>query len=316
MNIASLNLNLLPVFEALLEERNVSRAAARVGLSQPAMSNALHRLRQAFDDDLFVRTRAAMTPTARALELAGPVRAALSQLRSALDDGPAFAPSVSTRSFRLAMSDYAELLLLGPLLRRVQQKAPEVQILVRRHDRIFIPPEAELRAGTFDATIGFFPEASALEPGTQSQDLFVEENVCIARKGNPLVKRPFTLRRFAAAGHVGVFYRSDSRGLIDSILAGHGLRRRLKATAPHFLSVPYIVAESDLIAVVPAGLAERFRKTLSLEVRKMPFTMPPLRMRFLWHNHSEDDPAHKWLRSEISDSFRPQRTHRRRASAL
>jgi DNA-binding transcriptional LysR family regulator len=228
----------------------------------------------------------------------------LAQFRNAIADRPAFAAAVSTRSFRLAMLDYAELILLGPLLSRVQRMAPEVQILVRRLDRIFIPPEAELRAGTFDAAIGFFPEASALEPGTQSQDLFVEENVCIARKGNPLVRRPFTLRRFAAAGHVGVFYRNDTRGLIDSILAGQGLRRRLKATSPHFLSVPYVVAESDMIAVVPAGLAERFRKKLGLEVRKLPFTMPPLRMRLLWHEHAEDDPAHKWLRSEICASFR------------
>lgn len=310
MNVTSLNLNLLPVFEALLEERNVSRAAARVGLSQPAMSNALRRLREAFNDDLFVRTRAAMAPTARALELAGPIRAALAQFRSAVADRPAFHAAVSTRSFRLAMLDYAELILLGPLLSRVQRMAPEVQILVRRLDRIFIPPEAELRAGAFDAAIGFFPEASALVPGTQSQDLFVEENMCIARKGNPLVRRPFTLRRFAAAGHVGVFYRSDTRGLIDSILAGHGLRRRLKATAPHFLTVPYVVAESDLIAVVPAGLAERLRKSLGLEVRKLPFAMPPLRMRLLWHDHAEDDPAHRWLRSEICASFRPQQ-HRR-----
>lgn len=309
-----MNLNLLLAFEALLEERSVSRAAARIGLSQPAMSNALARLRAVFADPLFTRTARGMTPTARALELAGPVRGGLAQLRGALAARPRFDPAVSTRSFRLAMTDYAELLLLGPLLRRIQRSAPELQILVRRPERIFIPPEAELRAGTFDAAIGFFPEASALEPGTYSRDLFVEENVCLARRGHPLMRRRFTLRQFASARHVAVFYRADSRGLIDNILAGHGLRRRLQAATPHFLTVPYVVAESDLIAVVPAGLAARFRKKLPLEVRKLPLRLPPFHLRLLWHEHTAEDPAHEWLRSEIIHCFRAvSRTHPRPA---
>ena len=299
MNITSVNLNLLLALEALLEERHVSRAAARIGLSQPAMSNALARLRAVFGDQLFIRTARGMTATSRALELAGPVRGGLAQLRSALAERPQFDPAASTRSFRLAMTDYAELMVLGPLLSRIQQQAPDVQILVRRLERIFIAPEAELRAGTFDAAIGFFPEASALEPGTYSRDLFVEENVCIARRGHPLMKKRFTLRQFAAASHVGVFYRADSRGLIDNILAGHGLRRRLQATTPHFLSVPFVVAASDLIAVVPAGLAARFRKMLQLEVRKVPILLPPFHMRLLWHEHTAEDPGEQWLREEV-----------------
>jgi DNA-binding transcriptional LysR family regulator len=299
MNMESLNLNLLLALEALLEERNVSRAAARAGLSQPAMSNALRRLRNTFDDALFLRKRGAMLPTPRALELSGPVRSALSQLRNAFAERPQFDPAVSSRSFRLAMTDYAELLLAGSLLNRVQRIAPDIQILVRRVERVFIPPEEELRAGTFDAAIGFFPESSALEPGTRSHDLFVEHNVCIAREGHPLMKKRFTLRQFAAANHVAVFYKSDTQGLIDSVLAEHGLRRRLRATLPHFLSIPNVVAESDLIAVVPAGLATRHRKTLRLAVRKLPILLPPLRMRLIWNEHLSDDPGHQWLRSEI-----------------
>lgn len=304
MNITSVNLNLLLAFEALLEERSVSRAAARIGLSQPATSNALSRLRAIFSDPLFTRTSSGMTATARALELAGPIRSGLAQLRGALAERPRFDPAVSTRAFRLAMTDYAELLLLGPLLRRIQRRAPEVQILIRRLERIFIPPEAELRAGAFDAAMGFFPEANALEPGTYSRDLFVEENVCMARKGHPLFRKRLTLRRLAAAGHVAIFYRADSRGLIDNILAGHGLRRRLQAATPHFLTVPYVVAATDLIAVVPAGLANRFRKSLPLEVRQSPLRLPPFHMRLLWHEHTAEDPANAWLRSEILACFR------------
>ena len=302
MNISSVNLNLLLAFEALLEEQNVGRAATRIGLSQPAMSNALARLREVFNDPLFQRTSRGMRPTTRALELAGPVRHGLSHLRAAFAERPRFDPAGSARSFRIAMTDYAELVLLGPLLRNVARTSVSIQIVVRRLDRIFAPPEAELRAGTFDAAIGFFPEASALDPRTRSLDLFAEENVCIARKGHPLMRKRITLQEFASAGHVGVFYRDETVGLVDNILAGHGLRRRLQATTPHFLSVVSVVAESDLIAVVPAGLAARFRKSLRLEIRKLPVLLPTFHMRLLWYEHNSEDPGQQWLRTEIVQS--------------
>jgi len=303
VNIASVNLNLLLAFEALLEERSVSRAAARIGLSQPAMSNALSRLREVFADRLFVRTKRGMMATPRALELAGPVRAGLAQLRAALAERTPFDPAASTRSFRIAMSDYAEFLLLGPLLHNLERDAPAVQVVVRRPERIFLPPEESLRDGTLDAAIGFFPEESALEPGTRSQELFVEDNVCIARRGHPLLRKPFTLRQFASAKHVAIFYRPDTRGFIDDILAGHGLRRRLQAATPHFLVIPYAVSACDLIAVVPAGLASRYRKFLPIEVRKVPLRMPRFHMRLLWHERGTDDPAHQWFRAEILKCF-------------
>jgi DNA-binding transcriptional LysR family regulator len=304
-NIASIDLNLLVAFEALLEERSVTRAAARVGLSQPAMSIALGRLRGVFRDPLFHRTGRGMIPTALALRLGAPVRGGLAQLRSALAGPPAFRPTTSTRSFRLGMIDYAEMVLLGPLLHRVQASAPGVQLFVRRLEHIFIAPEEDLRAGTFDAAIGFFPDASGLDSATHAQDLFQEVNVCIARKGNPLLRRPMTAQQFASAAQLGVFYRSETHGLIDNVLAGQGLRRRLVATTPHFLTVPHLVAESDVIAVVPAGLARRFRKLLPLEVRRTPVALPPLHMRLLWHDHTQDDPAQQWLRAVLVGQVRP-----------
>jgi DNA-binding transcriptional LysR family regulator len=299
VNITAVNLNLLLAFEALLEEHNVSRAATRIGLSQPAMSNALARLRQVFGDPLFQRTSRGVKATARALELAGPVRSGLAHFRSALDERPRFDPAASTRSFRIAMTDYAELVLLGPLLRNVARTAPAVQIVARRVERIFVAPEADLRSGAFDAAIGFFPEANALDPRIRSADLFEERNVCIFRRAHPLLRKRFGLREFAAAGHVAVFYRDDTVGLIDNILAGHGLRRRIQATTPHFLSAPNVVAQSDLVAVVPEGLARRYRRALRLEIRKPPILLPTFHMRLLWHEHSSEDPAQQWLRSEI-----------------
>ncbi len=300
MNISSVDLNLLVAFEALVEERHVTRAAARIGLSQPAMSNALARLRALFGDPLFTRGARGMTPTRRAMQLAGPVRAGLVQLRAAFAGPPAFDPAASARAFRLAMSDYAEMAVLAPALARVRAAAPGVQVIVRRLERIFVPPEAELRAGEFDAAVGFFPDASVLEAGTRSRDLFEEPNVCIARRGHAILRGRLTAARFAAAPQIGVFYRADTRGLVDSVLAAHGLSRRLQATTPHFLGVPHLVAASDLIATVPLGLAQRFRRSLAIEVRKLPIALPPFHMRLLWHAHNDDDPAQAWLRSMLT----------------
>lgn len=305
MNISSVDLNLLTAFEALLEERNVTRAAKRVHLSQPAMSNALARLRVLFEDPLFKRVSRGITPTTRALELAGPVRGGLALLRAAFDERRVFNPAGSGRTFRLAMSDYSELRVLPGLMRRISSFSPHIQVLVRRTERVFFPPEDDLRSGAIDTAIGFFPEDSALNAGTRAMDLLTEENVCIFRRGNPLLRKRFGLREFASAGHVGIFYRFESRGLIDNILAGHGLRRRLQTATPHFLAAPFLVAESDLVAVVPAGLAMRARKSLPIEIRKVPFDLPPLRMRVLWHENVEEDPAHVWfieqLRPRVED---------------
>ncbi|MGA7314354.1 MAG: LysR family transcriptional regulator [Silvibacterium sp.] len=296
MNINSVNLNLLLSFEALLDEQNVSRAATRIGLSQPAMSNALTRLRELFNDPLFIRTSRGMKATSRALELAGPVRDGLAKLRGAFAERPRFDPRVSTRSFRLAMTDYAELSLLPRLLQGVARVGSSNQIVARRVDRIFQPPEAELRAGSFDAAIGLYPDANSLEPRTRSSNLFAEQNVCIARKGHPLLRKRFTLRDFAAAGHVGVFYRDETVGLVDNILAGYGVRR-LVATTPHFLTAVCLVAQSDLIAVVPAGLATRFERPLGLQIRRSPIRLPTLYMRLLWNeNSTADRPCNGFVR--------------------
>lgn len=299
MNIASFDLNLLLAFDALLEERSVSRAARRVGLSQPAMSNALRRLREIFRDPLFSRTAEGMLPTPHAVGLAGPIRAGLAQLRGVFEKPPSFAPSDSNRTFYLGMTDYAELVLLPSLLRRLERAAPEIQIVVRRVPAIFIPPETELRSGALDAAIGFFPDAASMDPAIYSSEIFSEMNVCITRRGHPLMRKPLTLKRFAALQHAAVFYRTENRGLIDNLLSAQGMRRRLRIASPHFLTVPFMVAEGDLIGVVPEGLAARFRRSLRLDVHKVPFEMPRLHMRVLWHERADADSANRWLRSQL-----------------
>lgn len=171
-----------------------------------------------------------------------------------------------------------------------------------------MPPQALLHSGKLDAAVGFFPDETALDPGIHSTELFAENNVCIARKGHRLMRGRFGLREFAEADHLGIFYSPDTRGLIDNLLATHGLRRRLCAATPHFLTAGYLVAQSDLLAVVPAGLAAYFRKLVLLAVRPVPLELPLFRMRLLWHQRLSADAAYEWLRPQIAAHATRERT--------
>lgn len=302
MNLQSIDLNLLVAFEALMEERNVTRAARRVGLSQPAMSNALTRLRRTFDDPLLFRTPSGMSPTPTAQALIEPVRSALSQLRAALEKKPAFNPAASKRAFHVLTSDYVEIVLLAPIVGELRKQADGVSIRVHRPPNVFQPPSRTALSDSFDLAIGFFPDALSLDPSVRSEVLFEEDNVCIASTTHPSIKSRISIRQYASACHAAVFYKSEGPGVIDTILAQKGLTRPLAVLAPHFASVPFIVAESDLIATVPRRLAGRFSKALKLQVLPIPFTMPSFRVAMLWHERVDSDPAHAWLRGLIMET--------------
>jgi DNA-binding transcriptional LysR family regulator len=304
MNLQSIDLNLLVAFEALMEERNVTRAARRVGLSQPAMSNALTRLRRTFDDPLMVRTPGGMAPTPAAQSLIEAVRAALSQLRAALDEKPSFNPAESNRTFHLLTSDYVEIVLLAPLVGRLREQAAGVSIRVHRPPNVFQPPSRTALSDSFDLAIGFFPDALSLDATVRSEVLFEEDNVCIVSANHPSIKSRISVRQYAGARHAAVFYKSEGPGVIDTILAQTGLTRQLSVLAPHFASVPFIVAESDLIATVPRLLATRFSKALKLQVLPIPFTLPPFRLAMLWHERVDSDPAHAWVRGLVAATAR------------
>jgi len=302
MNIQSIDLNLLVAFEALMEERNVTRAARRVGLSQPAMSNALTRLRRTFDDPLLVRTPGGMSPTPAAQALIETIHPALSKLREALDEKPAFNPAASSRIFHVLTSDYAEIVLLAPLIGRLRQLASGISLRVHRPPNVFQPPSRTALADSFDLAIGFFPDALSLDASVRSEVLFEEDNVCIASANHPSIKSRITIRQYASAQHAAVFYKSEGPGVIDTILAQKGLTRQLAVLAPHFASVPFIVAGSDLIATLPRRLAVRFRKQLKLQMLTVPFPMPSFRLSMLWHERVESDPAHAWIRGLVMEA--------------
>ncbi|HXF41577.1 MAG TPA: LysR family transcriptional regulator [Blastocatellia bacterium] len=302
MNLQSIDLNLLLVFEALMEERNVTRAARRVGLSQPAMSNALTRLRRTFDDPLLIRTPGAMTPTHAAQALIEPVRNALGQLRIALEAKPSFDPAASKRAFHLLANDYVEIILLARLVGKLRKQADGVSIRVHRPPNVFQPPSRTALSDSYDLAIGFFPDALSLDASVRSELLFEEENVCIASAKHPSIRGKISLRQFASEGHVAVFYKSEGPGVIDTILSQKGLTRKLAVLAPHFASVPFIVAESNLIATVPKRLAIKLRGTLKLQLLPLPIALPALRLSMLWHERMDADPAHTWLRRSVAQA--------------
>ncbi len=302
MNLRSIDLNLLVAFEALIEERHVTRAARRIGLSQPAMSNALGRLRRALGDPLFVRTTEGMALTPAAEALATAVRAAFGSLREALDEKPRFDPVSSHRTFNLLMNDYVEIFLLAPLVSRMRALSSGIGLRVHRWRNLFEPPPAVALAGNFDAAAGFFPDALGLDAALHTSLLWEEKNVCIVRRNHPRIRGGMTLAQYAEAGHVAVFYKAQGPGLIDALLSEKGYERRSTVVVPHFASVPFLVAASDLIATVPERLALRFAPWLKLQVLPVPLEMPPFRMSMLWHARFQADAAQVWFRDLVAET--------------
>lgn len=304
MNIQSIDLNLLLVFEALMDERHVTRAAGRVGLSQPAMSNALARLRKTFDDPLLVRTPEGMVPTPLAQTLILPVRQALGALRGALESGSDFNPAAARRTFHLLANDYVEISLLASVADKLSTAGKDLTIRVYRPRTLFQPPPASSMVDQYDLAIGFYPDILAFEASFRAEVLWEEKNVCIARAGHPSIRGKITIDQFAAARHVSVFYKSQGTGVIDTILEKQGLERKQALLVPHFASVPFLVAASDLIAVVPEGLARSFAR-LRLQLLPCPVGIPPFRMTMAWHERYDNDPAHAWLRGMIRSDAGP-----------
>lgn len=294
VQLQSVDLNLLIALEAMLAERSVTRAAARLGLTPSAMSHALARLRSTFDDDLLVRTRGGMVPTARAELLLAPLRRALEQLAALMTGPGGFDPATSRREFTLATTDYVESVLLPPLLARISTEAPGVQLRVRPLESADVADPLE--RGTWDVALGAAFDTS---PGLQQQTLFAEKLVLVCRKGHPVVKRTIDLATYLQLRHVMVSVRGGSRSAVDEQLASLGQRRQIALLVPHFLAAPLIVAASDLVMTAPARLIDRLGESLGLRVLAPPLAIPEFTVRQVWHERQQDDPGHLWLRQQV-----------------
>jgi len=296
VNIAALNLNLLPVLDALLAERSVSRAGARLGLSQPAVSNALAQLRTVLGDALLVRGPKGMVPTERALALAGPLRAALSALEQGLDPATAFDPRTAARSFTILTNDFVALALLPRLLARLSREAPRVRLQVRAWQEHRVPPDLE--RGDADLMIGFQPELPA---GHHEQLLFADRFVGVVRKPHPRVRGKLTLATYLSLPHVLVSHVPNARGVIDDLLAARGLSRNVALRVSHFLLVPPIVAATDYVAALSELIARPFAQVWPLQLLKLPIATPEAWVRTVWHERTQTSPAHVWLRAVVGE---------------
>ena len=293
--LATIDLNGLVVLDALLATRNVTAAAQRLRLSQSATSHALARLRASFGDPLLVRGAGGLVPTARAEALAVPLRDALAGLRVAVKGPRPFDPATARRRFTIATPDYTELVMLPALTRAVGQAASGVDLLLRTYDHTIAD---QLARGDFDVAIGVArPEND--RPGVRTRALFDERFVCVVRKGHPVLGKRWTLDRFVALDHALIAPSGRPGGAVDDALAERGLSRRVALLIPHFLSAPFVVAQTDLVLTLPERVAQTFAATLPLEILPPPLPVPGFAMILLWHDRTHHDPAHAWLREQI-----------------
>lgn len=292
VHVSSLDLNLLAVFDALMAEGGVTRAAERMGLTQPAVSHALKRMRVLLDDPLFVRTPTGMEPTPQAERLAAVIRPMLAQLETLLASGQAFEPAESARTFVVGMSDYAAAVLLPRLLKLTAQEAPKVRLAVKNtgHGSGF----AMLDASEAELIAGNFPD---VPPHLRSSLLFTENFICAARQGLPGFTAELTVKRYLALAHLQVSTAGNPFGYVDAILEKMQARRDVRVTVPHFLAAPLLLADADLVATEPRRLFEAFRGESALCYAAPPFAIPDFRVTMDWHSRHDADPGHVWLRN-------------------
>jgi DNA-binding transcriptional LysR family regulator len=286
-NLGRIDLALLVLFEALLAERNVTRAALRVGVAQPSASKALDRLRNLFADPLFVRVGGGMRPTPRAIELAPEISVILERVRSLVADEVPFRPADAQGEVRLAMSDAAEFVLLPGLLAMLSRQAPGVTLRARPLDKD--RGLADLGEGRLDAIVGVFPD---LPKSLRFAPLFEERFVCLARAGHSRLRRGLTLEAYVELPHLLVTLRDDLRGAVDEALTQVGRTRRVQATLGRFIALPAILAQTDAVATVPSRFATH---ATGCEVFDPPVPLAGWTEKLVWLSGNEREPLTAWI---------------------
>jgi DNA-binding transcriptional LysR family regulator len=298
-HLARVDLNLLVCFDALLAERNVTRAAERIGITQSAMSHNLGRLRDLLRDELFVRTPRGMEPTPRARALSAFVGAVLAEVQSHLLDRQEFDPATAQRAFRIGVPDNLETLLMPPLLDAFRCEAPGLAVRVRSVDR-FQALEA-LERNEMDLGIGRFRDGTTLH---KRRVLFPEGFLVLYNPARVRVCEPITLEEYVALPHALASLREDLRGVADDALEALGHTRRVVLSTPHFLAIPAIIKASGTIATLPAAFARSAARSLGLATSPVPFELPGFQVSMLWHASYDRDPAHRWLRDKVAACMR------------
>lgn len=298
MELRDLDLNLLLVFNQLLLDRSVSTAADKLGLTQPAVSNALKRLRTALKDELFLRTSRGMEPTPYALHLAEPVVYALNALQTAFTTRDSFDPLTSTRNFQLAMNDIGEMYFMPSLMVALSKLAPQVRVSTVRPNAGNLKEDME--SGTVDLALGLLPH---LTTGFFQRRLFRHQYVCVFRSGHPLAKSPMTLAQFTELEHVGVVAAHTGHEEVDGLLQRAGIYRKMKLVVPHFIAVGHILQSTDLISTLPERFAQRCAVPFGLVTSPHPARLPDIAINLFWHAKFNRDPANMWMRQLFVELF-------------
>jgi DNA-binding transcriptional LysR family regulator len=292
------DLNLLLAFDALMQTRNVTRAARTLGLSQPAMSNALSRLRSQFGDRLFERGAGAMIPTPRAMEAHASMKESLAVIQSVLENTGSFDPASDARQFRIAMAEDPAFFILPGLVGRIVRDTRQIEVKVLSTSHI--SGAEQVLSGDAEAAIGIAPKKASKE--LRCKPLFRERLVCIGRKGHQAFStgaKALSIRDFLAGPHVVVRPSVHQPSQVDLALAKAGKRRRSVVEVAHVLLVPYLIQDTDMIACFPERLARHFCPRLGLELREPPFALHAYQGSLIWHRRFDQDGGHAWLRERI-----------------
>ena len=293
------DMNLLPVALAVFEEKSVSGAARRLGMSQPAVSVALNKLRTALGDPLFVRTTQGMQPTPRALDLIAPTRDILQRLETDVLARRDFDPATTRRRFTLALSDIGEMTFLPKLLDRLQRDAPDATI-----SSVSMPPDDLARAlesGDVDLAVGYFPDLKA--GNFFQQRLFTHSFISLLNARHPIKGDRISMEDFLRVGHAVISAEGRSQEIFEQLLARHGVKRRVVLSTPHFMSIPFIIASTDLLVTVPYAVGESFARIASIRLIQPPLEIPRFDIKQHWHRRYHKDPANVWARSVLSSLF-------------
>lgn len=290
MNLSKVDLNLFIVFDAIYTEANLTRAGQIVGITQPAVSNALSRLRETFNDPLFVRTAQGMVPTPMAQNIIGPVRNALALLRTSVQESRIFNPQQANKTFRISMTDLTEAVILPPLFQRLRRLAPTLVIEsfpCKRRETT-----KELAAGRLDFAVD---APLNTDPQVRHVRLMQDRYVCAMRPGHPLAESKLTLDSYLGMTHIHISSRRNGLGYVDLALGKMGLQRRVALRSQHYLMASQVLQQTDMVMTVP----ERFARRHQLRHQPLPVEVPALETHLYWHESTDQDPANRWMREQI-----------------
>ncbi len=294
MKLSDIDLNLFVVFDAIYTEGNLTRAGEIIGITQPAVSNSLSRLRNLFDDPLFVRTAEGMVPTPVAQNIIGPVRQALGLMRSSVQESETFDPMASDKRFRISMTDLSQSIILPFVFSRVKKDAPHIAIdcyQVRRRDM-----HIELASGNLDLAVDI---PLTPDPQIRQAPLFSHPHVVVLRKDHSVIGKELSIDLYLELAHIHISSRRGGLGHVDLALGKMGKRRTIALRTQHYLATPDLVSRSDLVITVPRIFADFLVSQYPVRYLELPFSVPHLETHLYWHESTDKDQANKWMRELI-----------------